>query len=309
MQVMNQGNNQLQYEVLIIGGGFAGLSGAIWLGRYHRSAAVISKGPVRNAGSSMMHGYPGFDGHSPAELLKRMQTEAAGYGTSFIEAWAEGVTKTEDGFEVQTDNGTYTCRRLLIASGTHDNRPYEIPGFKQFLGETAWHCPSCDGHEFSDKQIALLGWHEDMAGYAEEFLPYTEAQNITIYTHGHDLDPSAREQLTEHGMQLITDTIESLQGDGDRLRSIQLVGGTTRKADVLFYNIEQKARLELFEQLGCKLTDGAVQVNQKQETSVEGVYAAGDITPFEDLVVVACSTGTLAASSIHESLDPATAGD
>lgn len=305
---MQHNKNQFHYEVLIIGGGFAGLSAAIWLGRFHRSTAIISKGPTRNASSSMMHGYPGFDGRSPAELLKRMQVEAAGYGTTSIEVWADSVKKTQDGFEVHTDNGTYTCKRLMIASGTHDYRPYEIPGFKQFLGETVWHCPSCDGHEFSDKQIALLGWHENMAGYAEEFLPYTEAQNITIYTHGHDLEPNAKKQLAEHGMELVTTKIESLQGDGDALQSVQLSDGKNRKADALFYNIEQKARLELFEQLGCELTDGAVQVNQKQETSVKDVYAAGDITPFEDLVVVACSTGTMAASSIHESLGPATAG-
>ncbi len=303
MFVMDQDNNRLHYDALIIGGGFAGLSAAIWLGRFHRSTAVISKGPTRNAGSTVMHGYPGLDGTSPAELLKRLRSEAAGYGATFIEGWAEGVKKTKDGFEVHTDNGAYTCRRLLVASGTQDHRPHEIPGFDRFLGKTVWHCPSCDGHEYTGRQLALLGWHRDMAGYAEEFLTYTNAGNITVYTHGHELPEEACQQLAANGIALVTNPIESFDGEGDKLHSIQLSGGAAKKADALFYNIAQTPRLELLEQLGCELTDGAVQTDQQQETSVKGVYAAGDITPFEDFVVVACSTGSIAASSIHDTLD------
>ncbi|HSH56316.1 MAG TPA: NAD(P)/FAD-dependent oxidoreductase [Candidatus Limnocylindrales bacterium] len=290
-----------QYDALIIGGGFAGLSAAIWLGRFHRSVLVISKGPTRNADSEVMHGYPGLDNCSPGELLQRMQTEAASYGAEFIEAWALNVKRNSNNFCIETNQGTYSGKHLLIATGTADVHP-SFPGFEDCVGTSAWHCPACDGHEYTDKQIAIVGWHKDIVGYAEEFMVYTDPSNITIYIEGHDLPRKVLQQADEHNIRVVRQKIKKLRRSEGSLHTIELEDGSEQSADALFYNIEQKARLELFEQLGCELADGAVQVNQQQETSIKGVYAAGDITPFEDLVVVACSTGAIAASSIHEKL-------
>lgn len=292
------------FDALIIGGGYAGLSAALWLGRYRRSVGIISSGPVRNATSSVMHGYPGLDGQAPLELLQSIKTEAASYGAIFIDDWAERAFKEGDGFTVKTSDGSCHAKRLLVATGTADAQPVDIPDFEQFRGRTAWHCPACDGHEYTDKKIAIIGWHRYITGYAKEFLAYTASENITVYTHGHgdELDQGARQEAASASLRIVDEPIAELQGSGGQLESIAFKDGGHIPADAFFYNIAQTPRLQLLEQLGCKMTDGAVRVDNQQQTSVEGVYAAGDIVPSEDLVVVACSTGTVAAGSIHESL-------
>lgn len=293
------------YDAIIIGGGFAGTSAAIWLGRYRRRTLVISAGPHRNAAATVMHGYPGSDGQNPDELLQKMHAEAAAYATTeFVDEYATAAEKTSDKtFIVRTRDAQYAASSLLIATGTADERP-DFTGFDRFNGKTAWHCPACDGYEVSGKTIAVIGWHEDIGGYAKEFLPYTDPQNITIYTQGRDsdLDPKVRRDASSAGIRLQTIPISELRGTDGKLETLVLDDSSTVPCNALFYNISQRARLQLLNELGCELEEGAVKVDQKQQTTIEGVYAAGDITPFQDLVVVACSTGAVAASSIHESL-------
>lgn len=293
-----------KYEVIIVGGGYGGLSAALWLGRYRRNVLVISSGPHRNAGSTVLHGYPGSDGQDPSSLLARIHEEAAAYPTTqFIDGYVTSINKENGDFTVHTADGSYLASKILVATGTADERP-DVVGFDRFNGQTAWHCPACDGYEHTGDRIAIIGWHEDIGGYAQEFLPYTRPQNITVYTQGHytDLPAKVREDTSSAGIHLNTTPIIELQGKDGQLKTLVLEDGSTVPCDALFYNISQRARLQLLDSIGCELEGGAVKVDQQQQTTVKGVYAAGDITPFEDLVVVACSTGTIAASSIHENI-------
>lgn len=292
------------YDVIIVGGGFAGLSAAVWLGRLRRSTLVISSGPSRNASSRAVHGYPGFDGGDPGELLDKLCREALGYGAEMVTGVVEDVDKTKRGFAVLSNNHRYEARRILLATGTVDRKP-DIPNFDEYDGISAWHCPACDGYEYTGKRIAVLSWGEYMAGYALNFLTYTD--KITVVTHGNE--PGAPEEhmrkLEQNGIQVLTESVTAIEGDGGQVDRLLLAGGREVECDAIFYNIDHKPRLGLMQSLNCEISpESCIVVNHKQQTSVEGVYAAGDIAPLEELVVVAAAMGAIAASNIHKSLVP-----
>ncbi|HEX8183063.1 MAG TPA: NAD(P)/FAD-dependent oxidoreductase [Candidatus Saccharimonadales bacterium] len=292
------------YDVIIVGGGYAGLSAAIWLGRFHRSVVVISSGQPRNAAAHVIHGYPGYDGENPMDLHKKILQEAASYGAGFAHGTVTQIRKRKLYFACQTEEKQYLAKRVLVATGVSDVAP-DIPNFAAFAGVTAWQCPACDGHEYSGRRVAIIGWGAHIAGYAQEFLTYTS--DILVLTHGHanEIDNEARQILQGCNIPVIDTKIVGLQPKPDttsKIRSLALADGGSIPAEAIFYNIKHCPRLELLEQLGCNIADDAVVINDKQETSVAGVYAAGDITPREELVVVACAMGTSAASNIHASL-------
>ncbi len=292
------------YDVVVIGGGFAGLTAAVWLGRFRRSTLVISSGPSRNALSRAVHGYPGSEGSNPVELLDKLCREALEYGTEMLTGIAEDVLKTSEGFQILCNNEVYKARRVLLATGTADRKP-DIPGFSDFDGISAWHCPACDAYEYIDKRIAVISWGEYMAGYALNFLTYTNS--ITVLTDGHEpgTAPDHLAKLEQNNIPVLTAKVSAIEGENGQVERLRLQDGSVLECDAVFYNIDHRPRLNLLQRLECELTgDSAVAVNHKQETNIEGVYAAGDIAPLEELVVVAAAMGAVAASNIHKSLTP-----
>lgn len=290
------------YEVIVVGGGFAGLSAALWLGRYRRKTLVLSSGPSRNNHAHAVHGYPGIEGVSPQELLSNMQHEVAAYGTPTRDEWAASISRKDSKFVLTTSKQQYTADRLLVATGTSDEKP-AISNFERYEGVTAWHCPDCDGREYINQKLVILSWGPQMVDYALKFLPYTSA--ITVVTHGHKPEASAAglKRLQQRGITIIEQQITAISGEAGHIDYLTLADNTRLTCDGLFYSIRSSPRTELAEQLGCKVDrSGAVVTNRKQQTSVTGVYAAGDVGPLENLVVVAAATGTIAASNIHKSL-------
>lgn len=290
------------YDAIIIGGGIAGLSAAIWLRRYRRNVLVISSGPTRNYLSHGLHGYPGYEGENPNVLLEKIYKEALDYGVSIVDAWVSQAVKEQTKFTVKASGIEYYAKRLLIATGTVDEKP-DIPEFEKFEGKSIWHCPACDGFEYTNKKIAVVSWGPHMAGYAKEFLTYSK--DLIVLTHGHEpqADSSELEKLQKLGIKVYTPRIIRLQGEGGKLYNLTLDDGATIGCDGMFYSIKHSPRLELLQQLGCGMRhDNSVKINRKQETTVKGVFAAGDIAPLEELSVVAAAMGTVAASNIHKSL-------
>lgn len=292
------------YDVIITGGGFAGLTAAVWLGRYRRSTLVISSGSSRNASSRAVHGYPGFDGGDPRELLDKLCREALSYGTEMVTGIVEDIERTDTGFAVCHDIQRYEARRVLLATGTADRIP-DIAGFDEYEGISAWHCPACDGYEYTGKKIAVLSWGEHMAGYTLNFLTYTD--QITVVTHGNapDVPEAHLEKLRQNNIRVLTDRVAGIEGQNGQVERLLLESGESVECDAIFYNITHKPRLDLMRRLNCEISpESCIVVNKKQQTSVEGVYAAGDIAPLEELVVVAAAMGAVAASNIHKSLVP-----
>lgn len=287
------------YDAVVVGGGYAGLSAAIWLGRMRRRVLVITSGTSRNHVSSAVHGYPGNEGRDPNELLAAMRKEALDYGAQLTEEWVSTVTKKAGIFTVTTERAAYRAKKLLLATGTDDTKP-DIPDFSRYEGKSIWHCPACDGYEYTGKRLAIVGWGEQLADYALEFLPFT--RHITVLTHGHKLGKPALGKLQQHNISVFNSPIAKLQGENGQLERLQLSDGREVECAAMFYSIGHRPRLALAQKLGCKMDDDCVQTDHQQQTSVEGVYVAGDIAPLEELVVVACAMGTVAASNIHKSL-------
>ena len=304
-------NNDL-YDCIVIGAGPAGLSASLFLARYRRRTLTFHHNSPRNEYAHGVHGFLGHDGISPAELLARGRDEVTAYGGLIVESCVTGIERlSNDHFRISTGNGdqgdrTFDARRVLLATGLRDLTP-DCPGFRDFYGVTVHHCPDCDGYECIDKRIAVLGTGTKTVGFALKLLTWTN--NITLVNENPDgLSKDDRVTLADFNISVRDQSIARLEGDlGSRqIQRIVFSDGDALECDALFFNLGTEPASKLHEILGCKLdeTCGLVWVDRTRQTSVEGVYAAGDITPNSQLAVVAAAEGAMAAIHIHDSLIP-----
>lgn len=301
------------YDCIVVGGGPAGLSASLFLARYRRQTLTFHHNSPRNEYAHGVHGFLGHHGISPAELLARGRDEVRAHGGLIIESCVTGIEQlTNKYFRVHTGNGiqdsrTFDAQRILLATGLRDVTP-DCPGFREFYGFSVHHCPDCDGYECIDKRIAVLGSGTKTVGFALGLL--TWSNKITLVTEdASGLSEDDRTKLAAFDIGVREQSIKVLEGDlkSRQLRRILFSEGDALECDVLFFNLGNEPASNLHEMLGCKLDDdsGLVWVDRTQQTSVEGVYAAGDITPNSQLAVVAAAEGAMAAIHIHDSLIPA----
>ncbi|MFN2454704.1 MAG: NAD(P)/FAD-dependent oxidoreductase [Pyrinomonadaceae bacterium] len=302
------------YDCIVIGAGPAGLSGALFLARYRRRVLTFHHNSPRNIYSHGVHGFLGHHNILPLELLTRGRDEVTTHGGLIIEGC---VTKAEriadDHFRITTgDEKTveqpFEARRLLLATGLRDLTP-DCVGFKEFYGVSVHHCPDCDGFEVTGKRVAVLGHGSKSVGFALNMLTWTD--KLTLITNGvpGDMTDEHRAKLAQFNIAVTDQSVASLEGDLEtkQLQRICFEDGGTLDCDALFFNLGTEASSAyLYESLGCKLDEecGLVWVDGNQQTSVAGVYAAGDLTPNSQLAVVAAAEGAMAAIHIHKSLIP-----
>jgi thioredoxin reductase len=300
------------YDCIVVGAGPAGLSASLFLARYRRRVLTFHHNSPRNEYAHGVHGFLGHHGISPAELLARGRDEVTTHGGLIIEACVTGIERlSNDHFRVHTGHGnqdfrTFDARRVLLATGLRDLTP-DCPGFRDFYGVSVHHCPDCDGYECIDKRIAVLGSGTKTVGFALGLLTWTN--HITLITEGKDdLSQEDRAKLAAFQISVREQSIKALDGDlkSKQLRRISFNDGDALECDALFFNLGTEPASNLHEILGCKLDEscGLVWVDQTQQTSVEGVYAAGDLTPDSQLAIVAAAEGAMAAIHIHDSLIP-----
>lgn len=290
-------------EVVVVGGGPAGLAAGLWLARYRKSVTVLDTGEYRNRWVEESHGYLGRDQGNPLELLGHARRELLSYPTAALEhrraltAHADG-----DGFRVETESGTLSARRLVVATGVVDVFP-DIAGFMEHYGTSAFHCPSCDGYESKGCQVVAYGWSEALAGFSLTLLGW--ARSVTIVTDGRQFEGEQRhrEVLAAHGIAVVEDVATHLEGKRGDLRSVRLRSGDPLPCERFFFSVEHQPASDLADQLGCGRTEEeCLMVDADAMTSVRGVYAAGDITPGIQLVQVAAAKGTTAGIACAESL-------
>jgi thioredoxin reductase len=304
------------YDCIVIGAGPAGLSAALFLARYRRRVLTFHNSSPRNLYSHGVHGFLGHDGIMPQELLTRGRDEVTKYGGLIIEGRVTKVEKVgEEHFRVSTgdedgetiDEKRFDARRILLATGLRDLTP-DCSGFTDFYGVTVHHCPDCDGFEVSERRVAVLSRGNEGAGFTLNLLTWTD--KLTLLTNGDegDIHQEYREKLARFNIPVLKERIARLEGDvkTKRIERVCFEGGEALDCDALFFNLGTEMSGNLHEQLGCKLDEecGLVWVDDEQQTSVGGVYAAGDMTPYSQLAIVAAAEGAMAAIQIHKSLMP-----
>ena len=289
--------------MVVCGGGPAGLSAALWLGRYRRKTLVIDGGQQRNLAATSSHGYLTFDSCSPAEFLDRARADVDSYPEVTIEGGTvASIEKDGDRFVVRTEAREATASRVVIATGVSDAFP-DIPGFGNFYGKHVFHCSCCDGYETRDLDVVAIGWAKHSAGYALDLLEW--GARVALVTNGNTFegDEPERAALARHGIELIEDEVTEIVGDEERMNGVLLASGRELPAQRAFFSIAHAPRSELAAALGCDVDElGYVTVGHHGETSVEHVYAAGDITPGEQLVSVAAAEGVVAGIACALSL-------
>jgi thioredoxin reductase len=295
-------------DVAVIGGGPAGLAAAIWAARHRRTVLLVDAGEQRNRATVETHGYLGFDRAAPGTLLAEAEADLANYSGIAVERSrvVSAATERVDGverFRVELDDGCATsAARVVLATGTVDEYP-PIADFHEHFGADVFTCPSCDAYEARDRDAVVIGGGQHIAPFALGL--YDWASSVTVVTAGLDLEltDDQRATLHEYGIRVIDDDVTTIVGPRGSMRSLRLASGEEIPAGSAFFSLATHPRTDLATMLGCALADdGTIRVDEHGETSVAGVYAAGDVTAGINLVQVAAGGGAVAGVSAAMSL-------
>jgi thioredoxin reductase len=299
-------NGSHSFEVGIVGGGPAGLSAAVMLGRARRRVALFDHGRPRNAAAQAVHGFLGADGVTPGELRERGRREAAAYGATLIDGEATGVRRVQvgegvDGFELTLRSGeVLAVRKLLLATGMVDELP-EIEGLRNFYGHSVHHCPYCDGWEHRGQRLAALADSKDVVDLAAMLLGWSS--RVTACTAGTPLAASQRQELADLGVEVRTEEICRLEGNGGKLARVVFAESSPLECDALFFSAGQRQTSSLYKMLGCECTEkGQIVTHNKQCTDCPGVFVAGDADGDVQFAIVAAAEGAIAATAINAEL-------
>ncbi|HET6569279.1 MAG TPA: NAD(P)/FAD-dependent oxidoreductase [Rhodothermales bacterium] len=304
------------YDVIVVGGGPAGLSAALVLGRCRRDVLLIDEGKPRNRYATAVHGFLTRDGIDPHELLRLGRGDLERYGIERIDQCvstarryeADGEAGSGSRFEVILNDGRrFESRKLLLATGVRDNLP-DIPGLERYYGRGVHHCPYCDGCEYADQSLVACGKGHDAVGLALSLL--TWSPHVTTCTDGEEPSQKDRDRLDRHGVILRTEKIIRLEGtsgpDGV-LERVVLSAGDPIPCAALFFSTGHVQHSDLPVQLGCEVRQkDEIQTSPKQRTGVPGLFLAGDADGDVQFVVVAASEGAKAAVAINVELQTET---
>lgn len=292
-----------RFDAVVVGGGPAGLSAALLLGRSRRRVLVAAGGPPRNAVAEAAHNVFTRDGTPPAELLRIGRDQLSAYDVSFREEGVIGAERTDEGFRVLFEDGdSVEARKLLLATGVRDVLP-PVDGLLELWGRGAFHCPYCHGWEIADQPLALYARGEEGFDFARKLLGWS--RDLVIFTDGPaELSDRQRARLAELDVEVREEEIDRLIVDPDgHLEAVLLAGGEAVSRHALFLHPSTESRSDLPLQLGCTLTDeGRVEADESGKTTVEGVYVAGDVGGNPEMVIVAAATGSRAAATLNGDL-------
>ncbi|MFW0775183.1 NAD(P)/FAD-dependent oxidoreductase [Paenarthrobacter nitroguajacolicus] len=315
MNTETENSHAEEYDAVVVGGGAAGLSAAVTLGRALRSVLVVDAGEPRNAPAAGVHGFLSRDGINPRELLELGRAEALQYGADVVSGVAVGARSTTDpanaselAFEVDLADGrTITARRLLVTTGLTDILP-EIDGIRERWGRDVLHCPYCHGWEVRNKAIGILGSVPMALHQALLFRQWSP--NITLFLND-VVEPTEEqwEQLAARSITVVDGKVQALQVADDALTGVVLASGTIIPADAVVTGPRLEARSGVLESLGVPIVEHPMGVGNHVEvnplggaTSVPGVWAAGNVTDLTGQVMASAAAGVMAGAAINADL-------
>jgi thioredoxin reductase len=293
------------YDIAIVGGGPGGLSAALALGRARKRVLLCDSGPRRNAAADQIHNFVTRDGTPPEEFRRIGRQQLATYpNVETRDVRVESISGTRGAFQVNLSSGTVEARRILLCTGMIDEM-LPIDGFRELWGRGIFQCPYCHGWEVRDQRWGYLGRAAD----AGHFLPFALmvrgwTRDLVVFSGGtFEVPPEARSTLDAAGIRLKTAAVTRLLAREQQLEAVELSDGTSVPCEVLFTHPPQQ-QVELVRELGLALgDDGYVQVDaMKRETSVPGIYAAGDLTTRMQGAIHAAASASQAAAMINMEL-------
>lgn len=290
-----------KYDVAIVGGGPAGLSAALILGRSVRKVVVFDFDSTRNAPSKTAHGVFTRDGTSNRKLLEIARCQLAPYDVKIIEKEVKDIQREDKSFKIYSEEGPQvTSRKVIISTGVVDILP-DIPGIEKYWGKTVVHCPYCHGWEFRNQPIAVLINRYTALNLASLINGWSD--DLVLLSDGPaDLEDEVQKKLDSNEISVIQEKITSLTGSDGKLDEIVLQNGKKLKRKALFIQPRQRFHSKLVKQLDLKLKDGRIDTNRFGETSIPGMYAAGDTAPNMQQVAIAAASGTEVGIAINHKL-------
>lgn len=295
-----------EYDAVVIGGGPAGLNGALMLARTRRSVAVIDAGEPRNAPAEAMHGLIGHDGLSPHELLERGRAEVRRYGGHVVDGEVVSTARDEDRFVVVlTDGRRVRARRLLVTTGLVDELP-DVAGVAEHWGREVLHCPYCHGWEVRDSAIGVLATTPRAMHLAQLFRQLSD--DITFFTHTAPPGDEETEQLVARGIRIVHGRVTTVETTNRRLTGVRLEDGNRVACDALVVTPRMVARASFLHDLGLVPSPHPsglgehIPADPFGRTSVDGVWAAGNVTDLAAQVGASAAAGALAAAQISADL-------
>ncbi len=297
---------QIDHEVIVIGGGAAGLAAAVALGRSRRSVLVVDAGEPRNRPADGVHNLLGNEGVAPGDLLAAGRAELEGYGGQVRCGRVTRAEQLDEGFAVTLeDGGRVTARRLVVTTGLVDELP-DVDGVRERWGRDVLHCPYCHGWEVRDQVIAVLGTGPASVHQALLFSQLTD--DLTFVTHAFEPDAEARGMLAAAGVAVVEGPVAAVEVSDDAVSGLRLVDGRLVQATAVTVATYMQAQSEVLASLGVETAlhpsgfGEHVVVDELRQTSVPGVYAAGNVVDLSAQVMGAAAAGTMAGAMANADL-------
>ncbi|WP_431610984.1 NAD(P)/FAD-dependent oxidoreductase [Chryseobacterium sp. 'Rf worker isolate 10'] len=291
------------FDIIIIGGSYSGLSAGMSLGRSLRNVLIIDNGKPCNKQTPHSHNFVTHDGKTPAEITKLAKEDVEKYDTiQFYNGMVVKTKKTTEGFEVETSsNEMFYAKKLIIASGVKDMMP-EIPGFAECWGISVIHCPYCHGYEVKNEITGILS-NGDM-GYEFSKLIFNLTKNLTLFTNGKaSLSKEQIEKLNQNKIILNEDEIKEIKHENGVIQKLVFKNDEEVSLQALYAKIPFEQNINVSADLGCELTEqGFIKVDMMQKTNIPGVFACGDNVTMMRSVANAVAQGNFAGAVVNKEL-------
>lgn len=296
-------NSEKSFDVIIVGGSYAGLSAAMSLGRSLRNVLVIDNGDPCNKQTPRSHNFITQDGRRASDIAAQAKLQVKKYDTiKFLNGLVISASKEKDSFVIQQESGEqFYAKKLLFASGIKDVMP-KIKGFADCWGISILHCPYCHGYEVKNEEIAILA--NGSAGFSLTKLIHHWSTNITLFTHGKStLNSEQKKKLQEYSIAIIEKEISHFENEDGHLKKIIFKDGSYQPMTVAFARVDFEQKSNIPKQIGCEITEhGFIKTDEMQKTTVPGIYAAGDNSYGLRAVSIAVAAGTKVGVFINHEL-------